>query len=70
MWTYLLSLGVRLRGELLVGARCFGVVFVIEKVRCELFIRFEACVTLVLSVFCRVSNDALPTVASLSVMGP
>ena len=68
-WACRPSLGVRLRGGLLVGARCFGVVFVIEEVGCELFVCFTTYVTLVLSVFCRVSNDALPMVATLSVVG-
>jgi hypothetical protein len=42
--------------------------FVVEEVGCELFVLFEACVTMLLSVFCRVSNGALPKVASLSVV--
>ena len=62
------SLGVRLRGGLLVGMRCFGV-FVIGELRCELLFLLAACGILRLSVFCSVTGDTLSLVASILGVG-
>jgi len=62
------SMGVRLRGGLLVGMRCLGVFFV-EGLGCELLVLLEACGISGLSVFCCVSVDALSPVASLTGVG-
>jgi hypothetical protein len=62
------SLGVRLRGGLLVGVRFVGVV-VMGGLGCDLLVLLDACVILRLPVLCSVSGDELSPVASLSGVG-
>jgi hypothetical protein len=62
------SLGVRLRGELLVKKRFVSVVLKGE-LGCGLLVIFGACVFLGLSLFCCVTGDALSPVVPLSSVG-
>ena len=62
-WRY--SLGVRLRGGLLVGVRFVNVV-VIRELGSGILVLLEACGISRLPVFCCASGDKLSPVASLS----
>ena len=65
-WRY--SLGVRVRGGLLVVVR-FVVVVVMGELGWDLLVILEACVILRFPVFCCVSGVDLSSVASLSGVG-
>ena len=65
-WRY--SLGVRLRGGLIVGVRFVGVV-VMGGLGCDLSGLFDVCVILELPVLSCVSGDELSPFASLSGVG-
>ena len=62
------SLGVRLRGGLLVGVRFVGVVMM-GGLGCDLLVLLDVCVILGLPELCCVSGDELSPVASLSGVG-